>query len=200
MCVRRGAVNHNGVSSSLLKHTQPSLTPLAHLLHLCFLSKLRPARSCEAKSTSLNLNLIHRHSRKTKQSNATMEIRTLSFPAIVRRLYRWLWLPSLPALLFQSILPYLLTLLPRFSSLMGIHSSSFSIKICFFFLKLRFCVSVFIFTYMGLFSWTDVLGFVSLFCLWCNYIVLLLPRLIGIPLHLSMFFIQSVYPFYGFSS
>ena len=81
MCVRRGAVNHNGVSSSLLKHTQPSLTPLAHLLHLCFLSKLRPARSCEAKSTSLNLNLIHRHSRKTKQSNATMEIRTLSFPA-----------------------------------------------------------------------------------------------------------------------
>ena len=112
---------------------------------------------------------------------------------IVRRLYRWLWLPSLPALLFQSIHPYLLILLPRFSSLMGIRSSSsFSIKICFFFLKLRFCVSVFIFTYMGLFSWTDVLGFVSLFCLWCNYIFLLLPRLIGIPL-------PSIYVLYSIS-
>ena len=132
----------------------------------------------------------------------------LSLP-IVRRLYRWLWLPSLPALLFQSIHPYLLILLPRFSSLMGIRSSSsFSIKICFFFLKLRFCVSVLIFTYMSLFSWIDVLGFVvgihlkrevsyrdsmtNLFCLWCNYIFLLLPWLIGIPL-------PSIYVLYSIS-
>ena len=30
---------------------QNSLTPLSHLLHICFLSKLRPTKACEAEST-----------------------------------------------------------------------------------------------------------------------------------------------------